>query len=305
MSIASEASDRLVRYRWDVRGYDLDITLACGQSFRWRRKPIDGQSAWEGVVGKHWVRLIGNTEGIAAEVVDESADASWLETYLQLNVDHEAIVGSFPQDPQLAEALEACRGLRILRQDPWECLASFICSSTKRVAQIESMVDQMCRRYGDQLKTPAGVLPVYAFPSVQRIAGLSETDLRECKLGFRAPNLLAAARWIVEGRVSLEEIHKLSLADARQQLQMLPGVGPKIADCVLLFAYDFPAAFPVDVWIRRALAQLYFPRARKLNDERLRKFSDTHFGPYGGHAQQYLFHHFRTKRPREGMGGAG
>ncbi len=132
------------------------------------------------------------------------------------------------------------------------------------------------------------------FPTPQRIAAFTEAELRACKMGFRAPNLLAAAREIAEGRFDLERIRHLPHAEARAELMKLRGVGGKIADCVLLFAYGFDSAFPVDVWIERALQRLYFPR-RRASEPRLRRFAATHFGPHAGYAQQYLFHYMRTK----------
>ena len=113
-------------------------------------------------------------------------------------------------------------------------------------------------------------------------------------MGFRAPYLLAAARQIANGKFDLERLRHLPLADARGELMKLRGVGGKIADCVLLFAYGFDGAFPVDVWVERALRKLYFPR-RRVSDKRLRHFAATHFGPHAGYAQQYLFHYMRTK----------
>jgi N-glycosylase/DNA lyase len=114
-------------------------------------------------------------------------------------------------------------------------------------------------------------------------------------MGFRAPNLLATARLIAAGEFDLARLRHVSLGIAREELVKLPGVGPKIADCVLLFAYGFPAAFPVDVWIMKALRQLYFPR-RRVKLPRIRRFSEAHFGAYAGYAQQYLFHYMRTRR---------
>ena len=123
---------------------------------------------------------------------------------------------------------------------------------------------------------------------------MTEIQLRNCKMGFRAPNLLAAARQIAEEKFDLEKIRRLDYAAARAELMKLSGVGGKIADCVLLFAYGFDSAFPVDVWIERALQRLYFPR-RRASAPRLRRFAATHFGPHAGYAQQYLFHYMRTK----------
>jgi N-glycosylase/DNA lyase len=135
---------------------------------------------------------------------------------------------------------------------------------------------------------------LFSFPTPQRLASCSEAELRACKMGFRAPNLLAAARQIADGKFDLEKIRRLDYGGARAELMQLRGVGGKIADCVLLFAYGFDSAFPVDVWIERALQRLYFPR-RRASGPRLRRFAATHFGPHAGYAQQYLFHYIRTK----------
>jgi len=181
-----------------------------------------------------------------------------------------------------------------LRQEPWECLASFICSSTKQIVQIEQIVALLCRRFGQPLPVAAEAGPAWAFPTVERLAAASEADLRECKLGFRAAYLSGAARKLAAGEVDLSRLGAMPLEEARAALLALPGVGVKIADCVLLFAYGFQQAFPVDVWIIKALRQLYFPK-RHPKLPRLRRFSQTHFGPYAGYAQQYLFHYMRTR----------
>ncbi len=214
---------------------------------------------------------------------------------------------TFPDDEPMRAAVAACRGLRVLRQDPWECLASFILSSTKQIVQIRQIVALLCERFGEPvcsgcLRPPSdGTQSAvtdrrynYSFPTPQRLAALTETELRACKMGFRAPHLLAAARQIAEGKLDLEKIRSLPLPEARAELMKLRGVGGKIADCVLLFAYGFDSAFPVDVWVERALQQLYFPR-RRVNEKKLRRFAATHFGPHAGYAQQYLFHYMRTK----------
>ncbi len=138
-------------------------------------------------------------------------------------------------------------------------------------------------------------LPVYAFPSAERLAAAGEAELRACKMGFRAPNLLATARLVAAGEIDLERLRGCGVEEARSQLTQLPGVGLKIADCVLLFAYGFQQAFPVDVWVMKALRQLYFPK-RRPSPARLRQFVQTHFGAHSGYAQQYLFHYMRRHR---------
>jgi len=268
-----------------VRDYDLAATLDSGQVFRWQR----AGDVWNGVLGKHFLQLTPTRAGIHARAAAPVKDWNFLREFLQADVDLAAILKSFPDDEPMRRAVAACRGLRLLRQDPWECLASFILSSTKQIVQIRQIVALLCERYG-----VATVGAGYAcFPSPQRIAACTEVELRGCKMGFRAPSLLDAARRIAGGQLDLEKIRALDYAAAHAELMTLRGVGGKIADCVLLFAYGFDTAFPVDVWIERALQELYFSK-RRAGEKRLRKFAATHFGPHAGYAQQYLFHFMRN-----------
>jgi N-glycosylase/DNA lyase len=273
-----------------VQDYDLAATLDSGQSFRWR----ECHGGWNGVIGEHWVRLTQAPEGIRAEVAAPVGNWDWLRDFLQTEMDLAAILKTFPDDAPMRAAVAACHGLRVLRQDPWECLASFILSSTKQIVQIRQIIVLLCERFGEPVAVPAGETRAFAFPSLEKIALAAEADLRACKMGFRAPHLLAAARQIAAGRLDLSRLRVLSLVEARAELMKLSGVGGKIADCVLLFACGFDAAFPVDVWVNRALCQLYFPR-RRVTTKRLHHFAATHFGPQAGYAQQYLFHYMRTK----------
>jgi N-glycosylase/DNA lyase len=326
-SSSSPAEPKRRREGWSsillrVRDYDLAATLDSGQAFRWHLC----NDSWVGVIGQRWVRLTQMRDGIRAETAGPVADWRWLRDYLQTETDLAAVLKTFPDDAPMRDAVAACRGLRVLRQDPWECLASFILSSTKQIVQIRQIVALLCERFGEpvSLSSPKGgegrgeeadyfetQIPspqpsprlggareenglCFAFPTPQRIANATEADLRSCKMGFRAPHLLAAARQIANGRFDLERLRHLPLAEAREELMKLRGVGHKIADCVLLFAYGFDGAFPVDVWVERALRELYFPR-RRVSDKRLRHFAATHFGPHAGYAQQYLFHYMRTK----------
>ena len=193
-------------------------------------------------------------------------------------------------------ARDYCRGLRIMRQPRWECLATFITSSMKQVAHIRQISQTLRRRFGEPRSL--GEETVHVYPNPHRIAQLREGDLRECALGYRAKNLLATARMVSDGRIDLEQLACLPDDDLRAQLCKLPGVGAKVANCVMLFAYERLRAFPIDVWIERVLRQKYFPRRRKLRAGELRDFAAQHFGTHGGYAQQYLFHHARKTTPR-------
>lgn len=278
---------------FQVEDYDLAATLESGQAFRWTEQGGD----WEGVVGGHWVRLRPSVGRIEAQAVSDPGDWRWLRDYLRLDDDMGAILDSFPKDEPMAAAIGTCRGLRLLRQEPWECLASFLLSSTKQIPQIRQGVRWLCERFGNAVEGPEGGGRVYAFPGPEILAEVSEMALRECRIGFRAKYLKATAERVARGGLGLDAVGSLTLDEARSLLVTLPGVGPKIADCVLLFAYDFPRAFPVDVWVMRALRDLYFPGRRPLLS-RLKRFSETHFGPNAGYAQQYLFHHVRMRAGR-------
>jgi N-glycosylase/DNA lyase len=272
-----------------VRDYDLAATLNSGQAFRWR----ESGGGWVGIIGKRWVRLEEDVSSLTAETAEPVGEWDWLAHYLQLEVDLEAVLRSFPRDEAMRAAVAACRGLRLLRQEPWECLASFILSSTKQIVQIRQIVSALCERYGQLVAVPAGSPPEHAFPGPERLAEVPEAELRACKMGFRAPYLLEAARRVSSGKLDLSGLRQLPVAQARERLMELPGVGPKIADCVLLFACGFPEAFPVDVWVIKALQKLYFPR-RRATLRRLHDFVGTYFGPNSGYAQQYLFHYMRV-----------
>ena len=275
-----------------VRDYDLAATMSSGQVFAWERVGDD----WCGVVNGRWARLRQEAETIVVRTAETQREWSWIRAFLQSDVELALVLDTFPKDDlHLCAAVEACRGLRLLRQEPWECLASFILSSTKQIVQIRQIVRTLRERYGEPVTVPAGQPPAFAFPTARRMATLREGELRECKMGFRAPYLLGTARCIAAGEFAPESLRQLPAGEARAKLMALPGVGEKIADCVLLFAYGFPTAFPVDVWVARALSKFYF-RGRRVRPERLRRFADEHFGPNAGYAQQYLFHHIRTQR---------
>ncbi|MEO7167188.1 MAG: DNA glycosylase, partial [Chthoniobacterales bacterium] len=216
--------------------------------------------------------------------------------YFSLDHPLAEICASLPDDPAMQNAAQFCRGLRIIRQPRWECLATFITSSMKQVAHIRQISLALRQRYGKRSMLDGSHL--YAFPSPQRLARTTEGELRECALGYRAKNLLATARLVADGEVDLDALALLPDDELRAQLCALPGVGAKVANCVLLFAYERLRAFPIDVWIERALRTNYFPRRRKLTLGQLREFAAQHFGEHGGYAQQYLFHHARKTTPR-------
>jgi len=268
---------------------NLDATLLSGQSFCWEQ---DAAGTWHGWIGDFPCRVESTAQGYA---VHTRASVPAIESYFGLPFDLGHALGTFPKDPWLAEAAAFAPGLRLLLQEPWETLASFICSAVKRIPQIAQINRALRAEFGPEV-SPG----LHAFPSPARLAEAGETALRRCGLGFRARNLHVTACQIAAGEVVLAALHDLPTAEARGELMRLRGVGPKIADCVLLFAYGRHDAFPIDVWVERVLRQLYFKR-RRVPAARMRRFVETYFGPHPGYAQQYLFHWVRTARPPAAM----
>jgi N-glycosylase/DNA lyase len=282
--------------------FDLEKTLDSGQVFHWQ-KVGDG---FVGTIGDRAV-FVKQSHGMlkvrfagpplrlrlgqATPTREPRVLPGIVERYFALDHPLAEICDSFPEDPVMNAARNSCHGLRIIRQSKWECLATFICSSMKQVAHIRQISLALRKRFGERRRIDERL--VYTFVSPLRLARASDKELRDCKLGYRAKNLRATARLISSGQADLEAWSVLSDAELRKQLCALPGVGPKIANCVMLFAYERLRAFPIDVWIERVLRQHYFSRRKKMSAQRLRQFTETYFGEHGGYAQQYLFHHAR------------
>jgi N-glycosylase/DNA lyase len=263
--------------------FDLARTLDSGQVFHWE-KCRDG---YAGTIGSNGVYVKQGRK----RLIFSGTTAKVIGNYFALDHPLREICRSFPDDPAMCAARDFCAGLRIIRQPRWECLATFITSSMKQVAHIRQISRALRTRYGKRQHVID--CEVHSFPTPHRIAKLTEQELRACSLGYRAKNLLATARLVTCGDADLEQWSELSDESLRVRLCDLPGVGAKVANCVMLFAYERLRAFPIDVWIKRVLKQEYFPRKRKVTTTQLRTFCETYFGEHGGYAQQYLFHHAR------------
>ncbi len=269
----------------NVNDFNLATTLMCGQAFRWERCADDW---FMGVVGNQVWRLRQHKGSLQFDGGMPEAICH----YLSLDYTLVDVIGTFPPDPPLTAAVRAHRGLRVLRQEPWETLASFIASSTKQISQIRQIVATLAERFGQPIESSWG--RHYSFPSAARIAQCTERELRDCKLGFRAPHLLGAATAVTREELRLSELSEVDLETAVQRLCTLRGVGDKIARCTLLFSCGHNASFPIDVWIERALRRIYFS-GQTVTAHALRAFTLEHFGPFAGWAQQYLFHGERDR----------
>ncbi len=283
----------------DLRAMTPDVlaeTLDGGQAFRWHRQP-DG--TWLGQWAGNVVRLRGGVRDRvewSAPAALAGGTAAALADYLGTGRDFVQLADTLPwrSDPHLARCLESFPGLRILRQPFGETLLGFLCSATKQIVQIKQMLALLAERHGapalPALSTPNPPLPngrFHRLPTWPELAQIPESDLRACLLGFRARYIAETARWLAARPGWIEETETLPYATAKERLCSLPGVGEKVADCVLLFGAGRLEAFPVDVWILKTLARRY-----GLDDWRtphLAQFGRVHFGPLAGLAQQYLF----------------
>ena len=323
-----------------VSDFDLAVTVRSGQVFRWREETSVQFSGW---INFRPVRLRQKGRDLLAE----GASPAEIERFFDLTADFPSIARSIDVDPILHEALQAYWGLRLIRQDPWECLASFILSSFNNIPRITGMIERLCVEFGtpamgpveardrsrstartphrgvrilSRLRSPSlrsgtvatqparGLLSptphlgshlsaLCCFPKPEVLANVPERVLRDLGLGFRAPYLKAAAQAVAGGKADLEGWNALDDEGLRNSLLGIPGVGEKIVECVMLFAYGRTSAFPVDVWIGRAMRRWYF-RGRKVPDRKIREFARKHFGPHCGWAQQYLYCHARGASAR-------
>jgi N-glycosylase/DNA lyase len=255
-------------------GFSLRNTLESGQYFRFTEKAgvytiVRGQRLFQ-------IRQDGET------LHYDGADLWFLREFLALDQDYATIERSLRRDRRLWEALDAYPGLRILRQDPWECTAAFITSIASNIPRITGNVNAMAREYGLQIRL--GKEESHTFPRPDRLDDAE--GLRSLKLGFRATYLVQAARLARSG--ILEEIASQAYDDAKDTLMVIPGVAEKVADCVLLFAYGRLNAFPVDTWIRKVMIRMFF-KGRKVPDRAIRAFASERWGDLAGVAQQYLY----------------
>jgi len=279
MSRVESAPDTII----EAPDFNLALTLNSGQVFHWTE--IDGW--WEGVIGARFCAVRESNGNLEFR---GNVAASDVMRYFSLDHPMEQIRASFPGDSFSQTALQACKGLRIIRQPEWECLATFITSSMKQVAHIRQMSLAIRSRYG----APVNGSEINAYPEPAILSKLAEGDLRDCGLGFRAKSLLGASRVIAHGEVDLRALRSIKTSVAREVLCSVPGVGVKVANCVLLFAYERLDAVPVDVWIDRILRAMR--GNRPASPAQLQRYSARRLGPYAGYVQQYLFHHARVSK---------
>lgn len=272
----------------NIRDFNLTHIFECGQCFRWIRLE-DG--SYRGVVRGKSVRVSqeGDVLYIENSGIQDFVDI-WFD-YFDLGTDYSNIKSLLEKDPIMREAIETGYGIRILRQDFWEMLISFIISANNMIPRIMKTVESLSMLKGQCIDMQEGH---YGFPPVEALAAATLEELQQCKAGFRCKYILGTSRLMLEGKVTPEALGGLDTDGARKALMTMPGVGPKVADCILLFSGVKFDVFPTDVWVKRVMEELYFKREAGLKE--IQQLADTNFGGLKGYAQQYLFYHARLNR---------
>jgi N-glycosylase/DNA lyase len=272
--------------------FDLAATLESGQAHRWRKE----DQWYSGVVRGNFIKVRQTPRGMEfwCQPWPEKALVPILQSYFRLDDDLSSIYAAITQDSRVADMVARYPGLRVLRQEPWECLIAFICSANSNIPRIHQVMERMAESFGDPIAMNGEVR--HAFPNPAQLAEAGEAELRRLGLGFRAPYVDKAARRVLEKGLDLDALLHLPYAQAKEKLMECPGIGPKIADCILVFSLEKMEAFPIDVWVRRALAEWYFPGEKTPSNRVLEEWAHGYFGRYGGYAQQYLFHGRRLEK---------
>ena len=285
---------------------DLAASVHSGQSHRWRRDGGEAEWHW-GIIHDNLVKIRAGCRSpsgaICLEFRATGSNAEdmvpQLEYFFRLDDDIESVHADISRDPRVAEIVGLYPGLRLLRVDPWECMISFICSANSNLPRIHANVESVAETYGRPLVVDGHVR--YTLPTPGELAEVGEQRLRDLGLGFRAPYVASAAVAVADGALDLEALRRMDYSEAHERLMELPGIGPKIADCILLHSLDQLEAFPVDVWIRRALREWYFEGRKPPPDREMAAWARDHFGRWAGYAELYLFHGRRLMgRPRAG-----
>ncbi len=289
---------------------DLDHTLDCGQVFRWEREDIDvdrcasaraGERVgdwWIGVVNGDVVRARHDIES-GTVLVDSSLPREFVASYFRLDDDLSQILGSINKDRHIREAIQRYRGLRLIRQEPWECMISYMLATASSIPTIKKRISLLSRMFGDKIGER-----YYGFPDAASLADADGSDIGECKLGFRAGRIQKAAQQVADGEFCFDELFEMDYPGARERLMEIEGIGEKVADCILLFSLDKMESFPVDTHVRQVVEKYYSDDEYfgggvgvgvRLSNHKMGEWGRRYFGEYCGYAQEYLYYCWRMR----------
>ena len=254
----------------DVRCLNVELCLFCGQAFRWKKNE-DG--SFHGVVDGKITDIVQKENEIIFLNTSQEDFLSLWKDYFDLESDYESTVKRFDEDKNISAAVKEYYGIRILHQRPWEALCSFIISQNNNIPRITGIIDRLCESFGERVGEKD-----YSFPSYERMKNVTAEDMAPLRAGFRSKYIADAVSKLCSGEISLEKIKEMPISEARTELMKIKGVGAKVAECTLLYGFGRKEAFPIDVWVKKIMAEMYpngLPECTK---------------DVEGIAQQYLFH---------------
>jgi len=272
-----------------ITDFNPEHTFMCGQCFRWDR---EDDRSYTGVAFSKAVNIYADGQNIIIKNITlKEFETDW-KHYLDLDTDYLSIKESFSKDIHLSLAMNFGWGIRILNQEVFECLISFIISTQNTIPRIKKIVGTLSRMYGKEILYSGKTY--YSFPSLNDLKNITVEDLSPLKAGYRAAYIVDAVSKISSGEVCIDNLSDMPYADAKNELMKIKGVGPKVADCVLLFSCGKKEAFPIDVWVKRTMQSLYLNKDASPN--MISDFAGEYFGSYAGVAQQYLFYYARENK---------
>ena len=286
----TKITNRHQLYIQDVSGFNLKWTLESGQSFRWNRM----EDAYYGVVEGQILKIHQCNDNLiiySSKEQDESSFRSHLMHYLDLQRELAPILSAVNVDAYIERAINKYWGMRLLNQELWETIASFIISQNNNMARIRGIIRKLAERFGERLAFNGYVDYTFPTPQILVDAGIDEIFL--CGTGYRAKYLWNAANNIANGVLVLDVLKQMKYEEAKQELMKLEGVGEKVADCICLFSLGHLTALPVDVWIKRIFERIYLQK--RASPREIQEFARNYFGQYVGYAQQYLFHYAQNQ----------
>mgnify|MGYP000991742215 CR=1 FL=1 len=269
----------------DMKNFNPKHIFECGQAFRWT---LEDDSSYTTIAYGRVLNVKRQGEDIVLSGTDlDDFNNIWYE-YFDLGRDYDEIKRELSKDEVLREAIKFGEGIRVLNQEPFETLISFIISANNQIPRIKRSIELIAKHYGEEIEGT----DYYSFPSADKLATAKPEDLKEiCRVGFRAERIVETSKIIAKGDLDLNEIYNLSREEGKNLLMTLPGVGPKVSDCILLFAFKKADAFPVDVWVKRVMEHFYLKE--ETNVKLIGQYGAKLFGHLAGFAQQYLFYYAR------------
>ena len=272
----------------DVKDFELPHIFECGQCFRWNKQKDD---SYIGVANGKVINLKKEGSDVYIDNTNRDEMENIWYNYFDLNRDYGNIKNQLAElDETMQTSVKFGHGIRILKQDEWETLVSFIISANNRIPMIKRAIEALSENHGQYIGEYKGK-KYYSFPKPEALCNLDVTDIQYSGIGFRGKYILNAAKLVADKEVDIYNLRNMSTNDAREQLMIFPGIGPKVSDCIMFFSMDKDDAFPIDIWVKRVMEYFYVPEGTSL--KKIQSFAQDKFGGIAGFAQQYLFYYAR------------